>query len=188
MKTESLYREKRGRRKNWQGKRRKKDKEDDRKRNEMKQNIKGKRKKMKEQEEQTWWKENEKKERKKENKKYHNNLIQERCVHHLNAHRDAIWSLDVSADDSLGYFPEESVLAVLHVRFHRLQQKLDFLLAEWKLEGGELLHLCFELVLIWTRRELLMIMADIMWCFFPFLYVWCVFDEPLQFCLLKSGM
>lgn len=91
-----------------------------------------------------------------------------RCVHHLNAHREATWSLDVSADDSLGYFPEESVLAVPHVRFHRLQQKLNFLLAEWKLEGGELLHLCFELVLIWTRREALMIMADIMGCFFLF--------------------
>lgn len=79
----------------------------------------------------------------------------------LNAHREAAGDLDAPANDSLGDFPEERVLAVLQVFFHRLQQKLNFLRAEWKLEGGELLHLCFELVLIWPRRHAPMITSDV---------------------------
>lgn len=70
----------------------------------------------------------------------------------------SILPLVVSAESGLVNLPHQSLLVVLHVGFHRLQQERDLLLAERQLEGGELLHLCFELLRVWTRRKLLVIM------------------------------
>lgn len=55
----------------------------------------------------------------------------------------------MSAESSFVYLLQQSFLVVLHIFFRRLQHKLDFLLAEGTLEGGELIHLCFELLCIY---------------------------------------
>lgn len=52
------------------------------------------------------------------------------------------------AESGLANLPQHSLLVVHHVGFRCLQQEVDLLLAEGTLEGGEFLHLCFELLCI----------------------------------------
>lgn len=59
----------------------------------------------------------------------------------------------MSAESSFVYLLQQSFLVVLHIFFRRLQHKLDFFLAEGTLEGGELIHLCFELLCIYQKSS-----------------------------------
>jgi len=84
-----------------------------------------------------------------------NSFISLLCItlHPIPSHSDPSLPLVLSAESSLVYLSNHSLPVVLHVSFCRRQHKVNLLLAEGTLEGGELLHLCFELLCVYTFND-----------------------------------
>lgn len=78
------------------------------------------------------------------------------CLTHfptLHLPTDSYAHLPHATKSSFPHLSQHNLPVVLHVSFGRLQKEVNLLLTEGQREGGELLHLCFDLLCICRNSE-----------------------------------